>query len=132
MTETLEDQSVPAWQCGGIMIESIRSWLGIGKVDTGSLRLHNSPVTGVIDNCELQCGCWKLNLGPLQVQLVLSTPEPHCQLQVVSTLGEDSTVAFSYTVVTELSCHLLFFLPVLLCLLFQLYFKSIYFLLFYV
>jgi hypothetical protein len=108
------------------MIESIRSWLGIGKVDIGSLRLHNSPVTGVTDNCELQCGCWESNLGPLQVQPVLSTPKPPHQLQVVSTLGADSTVAFSYTVVTELSHHLLFFLPVLLCLLFQLFFLNLF------
>lgn len=24
------------------------------------------PGTGIIDNCELLCGCWEMNLGPLQ------------------------------------------------------------------
>jgi len=72
---------------------------------TGSLRLHNSPGTGVTDSCERQCGCWERNLGPLQVQPVLSTPEPPLQLQVAA----GSTVAFSYTGVTEFSCPSLFF-----------------------
>jgi hypothetical protein len=30
-----------------------------------------SPGTGVTDNCELSCGCWDLNLGPLEEQPVL-------------------------------------------------------------
>jgi hypothetical protein len=25
-----------------------------------------SPGTGVTDSCELQCGCWELNLGLLE------------------------------------------------------------------
>jgi hypothetical protein len=39
----------------------------------GSLR------SGVIDSCELACGCWELNLGPLEEQRVLSTAEPSLQ-----------------------------------------------------
>ena len=30
---------------------------------------------GVIDNCELPCGCWELNLGPLEEQPVLLIAE---------------------------------------------------------
>ena len=32
-----------------------------------------SPGTEVTDSCELPCGCWELNLGPLQGQLVILT-----------------------------------------------------------
>lgn len=32
-----------------------------------------SPGPGLTDSCELPCGCWKLNLGPLQEQQVLLT-----------------------------------------------------------
>jgi len=38
-----------------------------------------SPGTGVTDRCELPCGCWELNLGPLEEQLVFLTPEPSLQ-----------------------------------------------------
>jgi hypothetical protein len=31
---------------------------------------------GVTDNCELPCGCWELNLGPLDEQSVFLTVEP--------------------------------------------------------
>ena len=31
------------------------------------------PGTGVTDSCELLCGCWELNLGPLEEQRVLLT-----------------------------------------------------------
>ena len=27
-----------------------------------------SPGTGVTDKCELPCGCWEMNLGPLEEQ----------------------------------------------------------------
>jgi hypothetical protein len=33
----------------------------------------------VTDSCELLCGCWELNLGPLEVQSVLLTTEPSLQ-----------------------------------------------------
>jgi hypothetical protein len=32
-----------------------------------------SPETGVADGCELPCGCWELNPGPLEEQLVFLT-----------------------------------------------------------
>jgi hypothetical protein len=35
-----------------------------------------SPGIGVIDSCELPCGCWELNLGPLEEQPVLLTTSP--------------------------------------------------------
>ena len=35
-----------------------------------------SPGIGVTDSCELSCGCWELNLGPLEEQPVLLTIEP--------------------------------------------------------
>ena len=38
------------------------------------------PSDGVVESCELPCGCWELNLGPLKDQPVLLTPEPSLQL----------------------------------------------------
>lgn len=38
--------------------------------------------TGVIDNCELLCGIWELNPGPLQVHPVFLASEPPLQLLV--------------------------------------------------
>ena len=29
-----------------------------------------------LESCELPCGCWELNLGPLEEQLELFTTEP--------------------------------------------------------
>jgi hypothetical protein len=34
-----------------------------------------SPGTGVVYSCELPDGCWELNLGPLEEQPVILTPE---------------------------------------------------------
>ena len=39
-----------------------------------------SPGTGVTDNCELPCGYWELNPGPLEEQAVLLTAEPSLQI----------------------------------------------------
>lgn len=36
--------------------------------------------TGLRDGCEILCGCWKLNLGPLQEQKLLLTTEPPLQI----------------------------------------------------
>jgi hypothetical protein len=33
-----------------------------------------SPGTGIVDSCELSCGCWELNPGPLEEQPVLLIP----------------------------------------------------------
>ena len=38
------------------------------------------PETGVTDSCELPCGYWELNLGPLKEQPVPLTTEPSLQL----------------------------------------------------
>ena len=34
------------------------------------------PETGVTDSCEAPCGCWDLNLDPLEEQQVLLVMEP--------------------------------------------------------
>ena len=34
---------------------------------------------GIIDGCEPPCGCWELNLGPLQKQHVLLTTDSSLQ-----------------------------------------------------
>ena len=47
----------------------------------GDQRTHQVPRTGVAHSCELPCGCWELNLGPLEEQLVLLTDEPCVQHQ---------------------------------------------------
>jgi hypothetical protein len=44
---------------------------------------HQIPGTGATDGCELPCGCWELNLGPLKEHLVLLTAEPPLQPQYV-------------------------------------------------
>lgn len=38
-----------------------------------------SPGTGVIEDCELACGCWELNPSSLQVRHVFLTMEPSLQ-----------------------------------------------------
>ena len=38
-----------------------------------------SPGNRVRDDCELSCGCWELNSGPLEEQPVLLTAEPSLQ-----------------------------------------------------
>lgn len=35
-----------------------------------------NPGTGVTDKCELPCGCWEMNPGPLEELPVLLTTEP--------------------------------------------------------
>ncbi|KAL6040407.1 hypothetical protein STEG23_015188 [Scotinomys teguina] len=48
--------------------------------DTNSLcKGVESPGTGVIDSCELPCGCWELNPGCLKEQPVLLAIEPSLQ-----------------------------------------------------
>jgi hypothetical protein len=37
------------------------------------------PGTNTTDDCELLCGCWELDLGPLQDQPELLTTEPTFQ-----------------------------------------------------
>ena len=40
----------------------------------------------LMDGCELPCGCWEPNLGPLQEQQVLITAESTLQPQGIQTL----------------------------------------------
>ena len=40
------------------------------------VRSQGTRVTG---GCELPCGCWELNLGPLEEQPVFLTSEPSLQ-----------------------------------------------------
>ena len=50
----------------------------------------SDPMT---DGCELPCGCWDLNSGPLEEQSVLLTAEPSlqtlvCELLIVPTTND--------------------------------------------
>ena len=45
----------------------------------GHKRVVGSPETGVMNIRELPCGCWELNLGPVQDQQDLFTVEPSLQ-----------------------------------------------------
>jgi hypothetical protein len=40
--------------------------------------------TGVIDGCELSCGCWELNPGPLKEQSVFLTAELSLQSSLIA------------------------------------------------
>ena len=44
-----------------------------------------SPRTGVTDSYELLCGCWELNPGPLEEQLVILTIELSLEPPIGST-----------------------------------------------
>lgn len=48
----------------------------------GEQRSVSDPLelTGAIDSCELPCGCWEMNLCPLEEQSVLATADPSFQL----------------------------------------------------
>ena len=45
---------------------------------------RSDPIT---DGCEPLCGCWELNLGPLEEQSALLTSEPPLQPQYVESLS---------------------------------------------
>jgi hypothetical protein len=47
----------------------------------------------VID-CKSLCGCWKLNLGPLQEQVLL-TAEPALQIHIIFFLVKEGTSEIS-------------------------------------
>lgn len=49
-----------------------------------SEKFFKSPGCGVADTYEPTCGFWELNLGPLQKQSVLLTPEPTFYSHLVS------------------------------------------------
>lgn len=47
-----------------------------------------SPGAGVVDDWELPCGCWEVNLGPLQEEYVLLDTEPPLQPDETSCRAE--------------------------------------------
>ena len=50
----LKKYSIILWVCqGGVLLACMSESVG-------------SSGTGITDSCELPCGCWELNLGPLQ------------------------------------------------------------------
>ena len=49
-----------------------------------------SPGTGATDNCELPCGYWELNLGPLEEQPVLLTAKLSLQLGYIDVVDQSS------------------------------------------
>jgi hypothetical protein len=55
------------------------------------LLTHQKRVSGsIIDSCKPPCGCWELNSGPLEEQLVLLTAEPSVQstmFEFLKTMG---------------------------------------------
>lgn len=62
------------------------------------------PGTGIVDSCELPCGCWELNLSPLEEQPVLLTVEQSleshghpfllvCALLCIGTCGDWRTTS---------------------------------------
>jgi hypothetical protein len=53
---------------GSVCVHAYRLEKGIGS--------HRATV---IDSCELPCGCWGLNSGPLEEQPILLTAEPFLQ-----------------------------------------------------
>lgn len=47
----------------------------------GSEEGVGSPGTGIAGGYEAPCGCWEVNLSPLEQQPVLLTTEPYLHLQ---------------------------------------------------
>lgn len=47
----------------------------------GSEEGVGSPGTGIAGGYEVPCGCWEVNLSPLEQQPVLLTTEPSLHLQ---------------------------------------------------
>jgi hypothetical protein len=54
----------------------------VGAVPQKSEVGIGSSGTGIIDGYELLCGCWELNLGPLEEQQMLLTAETSIQSSV--------------------------------------------------
>jgi hypothetical protein len=59
----------------------------------------SDPIT---DGCELPCGCWELNSGPLEEQSVLFTTEPSLQHNKTSFLTNLTCDSIKHT--DEFSC----------------------------
>ena len=56
------------------------AYVSLAYVVLGASQKKVCPGTEVTYSCELPCGCWKLNPGPLQEQQVFLTAEPSLQL----------------------------------------------------
>lgn len=50
------------------------------------VKVSDHPGTGFTITYELPCGCWALNLGPLEEQSVLLTSQPSLQLLLLKFL----------------------------------------------
>ena len=48
----------------------------IGVLPAGVSKGDRFPETGDTNSCELPCGCWESNPGPLEEQPVFLTVEP--------------------------------------------------------
>ena len=52
--------------------ECLSECMSVHRVHTEARRGCQIPGTGVTDGCELSCGCWEFNLGPLEELSYLS------------------------------------------------------------
>ena len=59
--------------------EYLFAFMPVHQVPGKSGKDSGSPASGVTDGCELPCGCWESNPGPLEEQPVLLTTEPALQ-----------------------------------------------------
>jgi hypothetical protein len=58
----------------------LKTFILCTRVRCSCLQTHQKRASDLItDGCEPPCGCWDLNLGPLEEQSVLLTPEPYLQ-----------------------------------------------------
>jgi hypothetical protein len=60
------------------------AYVSLAYVVLGASQKKVCPGTEVTYSCELPCGCWKLNPGPLQEQQVFLTIEPSLQPHIPS------------------------------------------------
>lgn len=65
---------------------------------------HRDQRTSKRDDCERLCGCWKLNLEPLEEHPVLLTAEPSLQPFYVFLDVSPKLTYISYTTVPPVHC----------------------------
>jgi hypothetical protein len=85
------------------------------QVHCPCLQIHQKRVT---DGCEPPCGCWELNLGPLEEQTVFLTTEPSLQPPERIAKVDTGTELVMADISLNLPCHLsfpLYFLLIFLC-----------------
>lgn len=67
------------YRCFGYLyVCAIHVWLVHAEAGKEGVRSLGTEITG---SCELLCGCWKLNLGPLEEQPVILTDKLSLQPQ---------------------------------------------------